>query len=205
MFYVAIALAFHATLMALVVSRLLLDLRNLSRHDGLTGLLNRRAIEEAMQAQMRSSQRRGEIFCVLMFDLDHFKAINDRFGHAEGDRALKHAAQLLKSGMRDIDSLARIGGEEFLALVPGVGLADAQPLAERLRTHLADSCVVLGGTAVSLSVSIGVAQWSSATEDPSRLLLRADHALYQAKRLGRNRVVAAAAAAPAPPGATLPA
>ena len=189
--YVVIALAFHATLMALVVGRLVVDLRNRSRHDGLTGLLNRRAIEESMQAQIRRSQRTGETFTVLMLDLDHFKTVNDRFGHAAGDRALRHAAGLLKGCLRDIDSLARIGGEEFLALMPGLDLVGAQPVAERLRAQLADHPMPLAQTRVALSVSIGIAQWAHAGEDPSRVMVRADAALYQAKVQGRNRVVAA--------------
>jgi diguanylate cyclase (GGDEF)-like protein len=190
-FYVIIALTFHAVMMALVVTRLLADLRHRSRHDGLTGLLNRRAIEEAMQAQMQRSRRTGESFSVLMFDLDHFKAINDRYGHVVGDRALRHAAATLKAGLREVDSLARIGGEEFLALMPGATLEASQPVAERLCLSLEKQPLGLEASHVSLSVSIGIAQWAGATEDASRLLARVDEALYQAKLQGRNRVVAA--------------
>ena len=189
--YVMLALAFHATLVSLVVSRLVLELRHRSRHDGLTGLLNRRAMEEALHAQVQRSRRTGETFTVLMLDLDHFKSINDRFGHAAGDRALRHAAALLKAGVREVDHLARFGGEEFLALLPGASLAAAQPLAERLRGCLDAEPLVVDSTSVPLSVSIGVAQWADASEDASRLLVRADAALYQAKLQGRNRVVTA--------------
>jgi diguanylate cyclase (GGDEF)-like protein len=189
--YVILALAFHATLVSLVVSRLVLELRHRSRHDGLTGLLNRRAMEEALHAQVQRSRRTGEPFTVLMLDLDHFKSINDRFGHAAGDHALRHAATLLKAGVREVDHLARFGGEEFLALMPGASLAAAQPLAERLRGCLDAEPLVLETASVPLSVSIGVAQWADASEDASRLLVRADAALYQAKLEGRNRVVTA--------------
>ncbi len=191
--YVVIALTFHATLMGLVVGRLLADLRHRSRHDGMTGLLNRRAVEEALQAQMQRSWRTGETFAILMFDLDHFKVINDRFGHVVGDAALKHAAALLKAGMREIDSLARVGGEEFLALMPGATLDTARPVAERLRSSLDATPLALDGASVSLSVSIGIAQWTDAYEDASRLLVRADSALYEAKQQGRNCVVVASA------------
>jgi diguanylate cyclase (GGDEF)-like protein len=191
--YVVIALTFHATLMALVVARLLADLQHRSRHDGMTGLLNRRAVEEAMQAQMQRSRRTGETFAVLMFDLDHFKVINDRFGHVVGDAALKHAAVLLKAGMREIDIVARVGGEEFLALMPGATLDTAQPVAERLRSALDATPLALDSASVALSVSIGIAQWTDPYEDASRLLVRADAALYQAKLQGRNCVVAAGA------------
>ncbi|HWK85824.1 MAG TPA: GGDEF domain-containing protein [Caldimonas sp.] len=189
--YLVIALAFHATLMALVVGRLLANLGHLSRHDGLTGLLNRRAMEEAMQKQLQRSRRTGETFSVLMLDLDHFKVINDRFGHAVGDRALKHAAWALKKGMREVDSLARFGGEEFLALMPDATLETSRGVAERLRAYLDANPLSLEGTSVPLSVSIGIAQWSDFAEDASRLLVRADVALYQAKLQGRNRVVVA--------------
>jgi diguanylate cyclase (GGDEF)-like protein len=189
--YTIIALSFHAVLMALVVRRLLGDLQHRSRHDGLTGLLNRHAIEEAMQAQMQRSRRTGETFSVLMLDLDHFKAINDRFGHAVGDRALKHAATTLTSGLREVDRLARIGGEEFLVLMPDAGPEAARTVAERLRAHLDANPLPIDATSVPLSVSIGIAQWSAAVEDASRLLVRADAALYQAKVEGRNRVIAA--------------
>ena len=192
--YVVLTLAFHATLATLVVSRLIIELRQRSRHDGLTGLLNRRAMEEALTAQIQRSRRTGEPFTVLMLDLDHFKSINDRYGHAAGDSALKHAAAILKSGVREVDQIARFGGEEFLALMPGASLEAARPLAERLRGRVGDEPVAIDGTAVPISVSIGVAQWKDAAEDVSRLLVRADVALYQAKQQGRNRVVEARSA-----------
>ena len=189
--YVMLALAFHATLATLVVSRLLLELQHRSRHDGLTGLLNRRAMEEALQAQIQRSRRTGETFTVLMLDLDHFKSINDRFGHAAGDRALKHAAAVLKTGVREVDQLARFGGEEFLALLPGATLEAARPLAERLRGCLGAEPIAFDAVEVPISASIGIAQWADPQEDASRLLVRADAALYQAKLQGRNRVVEA--------------
>jgi len=197
--YLVLALAFHASLMALVVGRLLAELRHRSRHDGLTGLLNRRAIEEALQAQIQRSRRTGETFSVLMLDLDHFKAINDRFGHGVGDHALKHAAALLTAGVREIDGLARFGGEEFLALMPGAAMDAARPVAERLRQCLAAAPLTVDATNIPLSVSIGIAQWTDAAEDASRLLVRADAALYQAKQQGRDRVVAAPPLAWPPP------
>ena len=104
--YMVIALTFHAMLIGLVVGRILIDLRYRSRHDGLTGLLNRRAMEETLLAQMQRSRRTGEPFAVLMLDLDHFKIINDRHGHAAGDRALKHAAAALKAELREVDPSA---------------------------------------------------------------------------------------------------
>ena len=191
--YVVLSLSFHATLMVLVVTRLVADLRRLSRHDALTGLLNRRALEEALIAQVQRSRRSGEPFCVLMLDADHFKAINDRHGHAVGDLALKHLSALLLGHMREVDRLARFGGEEFLVLLPGLVQADALPVAERLRQVVAAAPLPLAGSSIKLSVSIGMAEWGGAHEEPSRILVRADAALYHAKQQGRDRVALAGA------------
>jgi diguanylate cyclase (GGDEF)-like protein len=188
--YVVIALAFHAALMGIVFGRLLTDLRHRSRHDGLTGLLNRRAMEEALLAQVQRSRRTGEPFAVLMLDLDHFKAINDQHGHAAGDRALKHAAAALKAEVREIDAVGRFGGEEFLVLMPGASVESARPVAERLRGALARDVPQVDAVPLPLSASIGIAQWREPAEEPSQLLMRADAALYAAKLRGRNCVVA---------------
>jgi len=196
--YVVLVLLLHATLVAMVTARLVTDLRRLSRHDGLTGVLNRRAIEDALDVQMRRSQRSGEVFALMMLDVDHFKLINDRHGHAAGDQALKHVAALLLSGLREVDRLGRYGGEEFLLLLPGLALAQAQPVAERLRELLEASPVPVGGAAIDLSVSIGIAEWDGGSTDLDRVLARADAALYQAKAAGRNRVVLEAGATGAP-------
>ena len=187
--YVLLSLAFHATLMVLVVTRLVDDLQRLSSRDGLTGLLNRRALEDALLAQFQRSRRSGEPFCVLMLDVDHFKDINDRHGHAVGDLALKHLSALLLVHMREVDRLARFGGEEFLVLLPGLAPADALPVAERLRSVVAAAPMPLPGVSITLSVSIGMAEWGGALDEPTRLLVRADAAMYQAKRHGRDRVV----------------
>jgi diguanylate cyclase (GGDEF)-like protein len=197
--YVVLALALNAMLTVLVVAHLFAQLRLLSHRDGLTGLLNRRAMQEALDTQMRRSRRNGEAFVLMMLDADHFKAINDQHGHAVGDRVLKHLSALLHSGMREIDRLARFGGEEFLVLLPGVTLTEAVPVAERLRALVVNTPLADGGTpiAVSVSVSIGLAEWAGADEDLSRLLVRADAALYQAKQRGRDRVALAEAPAPA--------
>jgi diguanylate cyclase (GGDEF)-like protein len=187
--FVGLVLALHATLMALVVTRLTGELRRMSRHDSLTGLLNRRAMEELLFAQVQRSVRAREPFAVMMLDLDHFKHVNDRYGHAVGDMALKHVAKLLRGSVREVDSLARFGGEEFVVLMPGASLAQAQPIAERLRERLCATPLMAAQTTVPLSISIGIAQWRDGSEDLSQLLVRADTALFQAKDQGRNRVV----------------
>ncbi len=192
--YVVLVLMLHAMLMALVTARLVTNLHRLSRHDGLTGMLNRRAIEEALAAQMQRSLRSGEVFAVMMLDIDHFKAINDRHGHAVGDLALKHAAGLLRGDLREVDRLGRYGGEEFLLLLPGLPLVQAHPVAERLREQLASRPLLHGGETIALSVSIGIAEWSGDKAELPRVLAHADAALYRAKAAGRNRVVAQGAA-----------
>jgi diguanylate cyclase (GGDEF)-like protein len=186
--YVVLSLSFHAMLMAMVMIRLVANLQRLSRHDGLTGLLNRRALEEALDAQVQRSCRGGEAFCVLMLDADHFKSINDQFGHAVGDLALKHLSSMLRGHMREVDRVARFGGEEFLVLMPGLRLAEALPVAERLRALISSVPLPHGDATTTLSVSIGIAEWGGPQEEPSRLLVRADAALYQAKQRGRDRV-----------------
>ena len=189
MTYMVIALTFQATLMGLVVGRLLADLRYRSRHDGLTGLLNRRAMEETLSSQVQRSRRTGEPFAVLMLDLDHFKDINDRHGHAAGDRALKHAAAAIKAELREVDAVGRFGGEEFLVLMPGATVETARPVAERVRTAVVADAPRVDGATLLLSASIGIAQWREPAEEPSRLVMRADAALYQAKLRGRDCVV----------------
>jgi diguanylate cyclase (GGDEF)-like protein len=195
--YIALVLTLHAVLASLVIGRLVNELRRLSTHDALTGLLNRRAMEEALLAQVKRSTRYRSPFAVMMLDLDHFKRINDQFGHAVGDLALKHVSALLSGALRDADRLARFGGEEFVVLMPDITLSQAEPLAERLRELLATHPLLHGTVQVPLSVSIGIAEWRSGGDDSSHLLVRADAALFQAKVQGRNRVVMAMDAKPA--------
>ncbi len=189
--FAVLVLALHATLVVLVVARLVAELRRLSHHDGLTNLLNRRAMEEMLDEQIVHSRRSGEHFVVMMLDLDHFKRINDEHGHAVGDLALKHVSSLLHGAMREVDHLARFGGEEFVVLMSNATLVQAQPVADRLRELLATTPLNHFEIRVPLSVSVGIAQWRGANEDSSHLLSRADAALFQAKVLGRNRVVQA--------------
>ena len=187
---VALAMTLHATLVGLVVARLVSELQHLSSHDALTGLLNRRAMEEALDAQFKRSVRTREPFAVMMLDLDHFKRINDRHGHPVGDQALQHVAALLRTEMRGSDSLGRFGGEEFVLLLPNTPMEHAERVAEKIRDLLDRSPLANDAVSIALSASIGVAQWHGENEDISRVLSRADAALFQAKVQGRNRVVA---------------
>jgi diguanylate cyclase (GGDEF)-like protein len=189
--YIVLVLLLHATLLALVVARLLGQLQNLARRDPLTGLFNRRAMHAVLDQHARQRRRAADTFSLLMIDVDHFKEVNDRYGHETGDRALTHIARLMTQALRTQDRLARFGGEEFVVLLPGADLARALADAEVLRLAVKRAPLVHGALLVPLSVSIGVAEWAGAAEDPSRLLVRADDALYRAKRMGRDRVEAA--------------
>jgi len=193
--YLVLTLAFQLTLVALVVTRLMVELQRNSRYDTLTGVLNRRAIEEALAAEVQRSRRLGESFSVLMVDADHFKAINDRQGHAAGDRALQHLGTLMTAQMRDIDRVGRWGGEEFVVLLPGTALQAAQEVGERLRERAAALPPRWQERPLPLTLSVGVSQWAGANDQLTALLARADTALYRAKAAGRNRVEA-----DAPPG-----
>jgi diguanylate cyclase (GGDEF)-like protein len=162
---------------------LLKRLAELSRTDELTGLPNRRAWEELLEHERRVARRTGQPLCVVMLDLDHFKAYNDQYGHQGGDRLLALAAGLWRENLRETDILARWGGEEFGLLLPGCDAASAAELVERLH-HLP-----LNG----LTFSAGISQWDGVAE-PETLIGEADAALYAAKRGGRDRTCTAPAA-----------
>jgi two-component system cell cycle response regulator len=131
---------------------------------------------------------------VLIFDIDHFKAINDAFGHDAGDDVLKAFSERLRLGVRGIDLVARYGGEEFFLVMPDTDALYASSVAERLRADVEKvPFVTRSGEEIPVTVSIGIAEWHGRSDTPDALIKRADQALYAAKRAGRNRVVASAA------------
>ena len=162
-------------------------LRREASRDGLTGLWNRKAILEILERELLRSQRRGGSVGVIMADVDHFKAVNDSRGHAAGDQVLCIIASEIAAGVRPYDSVGRYGGEEFLIVVPGCGTSETWELAERIRACVANCSVVIGGSCVNVSLSLGIAAGNSIAET-EELLQAADAALYQAKNAGRNRV-----------------
>jgi diguanylate cyclase len=167
------------------------ELANLARKDGLTGLYNRRAAEGRMDEECARHRRNGKVFSLLVLDIDHFKRINDTFGHAAGDEALKRVAHSLAAHCRVTDFIARIGGEEFMVLLPETELTGAMQLGEKLRGAIAALDIPEVGHA---TISIGVAQSHLDDSQPIRTVLKAaDDALYAAKAGGRNRVVASSA------------
>ena len=189
----ATALAAGALLLAALERRLRLQLaqggdrdelvrrlETMALTDEMTGLPNRRAWEQHLRRELARARRERHPVCVALLDLDHFKAFNDRHGHAAGDRVLRVAAEAWPRALRAGDLLARHGGEEFAALLPDCGLQDAARLIDRLRRRTPSG-----------SVSAGVASWDG-YESPEALLERADSALYAAKAAGRDRVALAA-------------
>jgi diguanylate cyclase (GGDEF)-like protein len=183
------SLATLLALPALLTHRLMIELEQAARIDPLTGVLNRRAIEEEGEKAIALSAEMALPCAVLLLDLDRFKQINDRHGHPAGDAALRHFAQLIGSALRHSDRLGRYGGEEFLAVIPGADGEEARAAAERLRRRVSEHPVVVEGRTIPLSVSIGVASGSDAL---AALVARADEALYRAKSSGRNQVTAIA-------------
>ena len=175
----------------LVIMRLVRKLEHLSHHDSLTGLLNRRAIEYLLGRESQRLQRFGEHFSLLMVDIDHFKRINDRLGHAAGDAVLCAVAQTLQAHAREVDRVARFGGEEFCVLLPHTLHEGALQAAERLREAINLVSIPWNDEVISVTISTGLATADNPDESQDDLLKRADKALYQAKTDGRNRVVAA--------------
>ena len=163
--------------------------------DPLTGLFNRRGFLEAAQRVMARRARRGQPVTVLIFDLDHFKSINDRFGHAVGDEALRVFAAEASANMRSTDIIGRLGGEEFVVVLPSP-LGEAVSVGERVRMAFALAAARIGDHRLGATVSVGAACAAKATGDVDALIDRADAALYRAKASGRNRLVAAEEPAP---------
>lgn len=163
-------------------------LHRLATTDMLTGLRNRRAMQQVLVEDIAASRRHERPLVLALIDVDHFKAINDRLGHDAGDAVLRQVALLMRAELREVDRLGRWGGEEFLLCAPDTGLGAAHALAERLRRAVSGHDF---GQGVPVTVSIGLAPLL-ADDSPERLLQRADRALYRAKGQGRNRVEAQA-------------
>ena len=166
-------------------------LHELATTDSLTGLMNRRSMLAALEHEQAVRQRQPHDTCVLLVDIDHFKKLNDTFGHNMGDWALKAVADALESGVREMDFVARWGGEEFLIVLPFASKAAALPVAERLRQAIADLRFPSSGHALRVSATLGLAALR-ADEQVDQAIQRADAALYKGKDAGRNQVVVSA-------------
>lgn len=185
--YLILVLLLNITAMATTLTRLILKMKNLAHHDQLTGLLNRRAMQEVIDDLWDTYLRTGTRFCLLMIDIDYFKKINDQFGHLTGDKAILHIATQLRDNIRESDACSRFGGEEFLIALPDTDVETGIRVAEKLLR--ACSTVPWCEDGKPITISAGVAEAIQAASS-DKLLILADRALYQAKSAGRNCVIA---------------
>jgi diguanylate cyclase (GGDEF)-like protein len=155
--------------------------------DGLTGVLNRRELDTQAESAVALARRHGRRLACLMVDIDHFKQINDRFGHAAGDAVLREVAARMSAACRISDVLGRYGGEEFLVLLPETDATNAVTTGDKLRSVLASEPVGVGDLSIPLTASVGVALWDDDMPAAASLYSAADQALYRAKELGRDR------------------
>ncbi len=166
------------------------EIYRLMTTDGLTQLHNKRYFDEMLDREVARAKRYKRSFSLLVFDIDLFKNVNDRFGHLAGDAILRQLGAVLLGRLRVNDVLARIGGEEFALITPEVGLDGAKELAAKINRLIGDTRFEFEGARVKVTVSIGVAEWQTQYEDPSDVLKAADDKMYEAKRNGRNQVCA---------------
>jgi diguanylate cyclase (GGDEF)-like protein len=185
-------------------------LQEASDRDGLTGIFNRRCIEKSLMIAWDRAQRHGERLALILTDIDHFKQVNDRYGHPAGDETIRSVCQILASGLRCSDLLGRYGGEEFLMILPQTGVDGATVLAERLRQTVAQTAIACNDLTLKVTLSLGVTELRPDTKTYEQLVHEADKALYASKLAGRNCVhvftpfnpsPTLAAAVPAPPAA----
>ncbi len=165
------------------------ELEMLASHDGLTRLLNRNAFNNRMASELRRAKRYQYPLSLMMMDIDHFKRINDSYGHQAGDACLTGISEVVRNMCREQEIVARYGGEEFVIVMPHTDLAHAMALAERLRRAIENTPITYEQQKIRCTISIGLAQLQQSDSDTgSTLITRADQALYEAKEAGRNRV-----------------
>lgn len=171
-----------------VRERLADELRRVAREDALTGLFSRRHLFELGQHEFNRRRRHAQRLSFLMMDLDHFKQINDSHGHGAGDEVLRCFGNLCRDSFRDVDIVGRIGGEEFMAILPSTGAEGASLVASRLREKLQALTVSVPGGIIRVSLSIGITEALAGDDSFDKATMRADAALYAAKNAGRNRI-----------------
>ncbi|MDH5735778.1 MAG: diguanylate cyclase [Gammaproteobacteria bacterium] len=172
---------------------LLSELTHLASHDLLTGILNRRGIQECMERELSRSIRKNLPFSILLFDIDRFKLVNDLLGHKEGDSVLKAVADAIEQMMRIEDYFGRWGGEEFICVMPELNHHNAMQIAERMRQHIKGTPIESSSSTLNVTASFGVASYPEDGENIDKLIASVDAALYQAKRTGRNKIVSSSA------------
>ena len=162
----------------------------LVRHDALTGVLNRKGLDEALEKEVARLKRKGGMLSLALLDIDNFKKLNDTLGHSVGDAALVHLAKVVQETIRPQDTLARYGGEEFVVLLPSTSMTDAVAAMTRVQRELTRRFFLNKNEKILITFSCGVAE-TRIDENPYETLKRADAAMYLAKRAGKNRVVPA--------------
>jgi len=172
------------------------QLSDQANRDALTGLYNRRYLDSTLERELARCQREGQPLSLMLIDIDHFKQINDTYGHQAGDEVLKQLADMLNAQARSADVVCRFGGEEFLLLLPNMPQAVAQERAEQWRRDFAANTIVFGEFRMQVTLSIGLASYPGHGTSPQALIRSADRALYRAKTEGRNRVVVAELSSP---------
>jgi two-component system cell cycle response regulator len=165
------------------------EMETLAMHDGLTGIFNRRAIEEYTEAELDLARRKERPLSVILLDIDHFKDINDQYGHSIGDHTLQQLAGILPGNLRQYDRIGRWGGDEFIVILPDTKISEANMIAERMRIATAETKWSLeNGECYTVQISLGVACASGSYPSLIKLVDAADLAMYQAKQAGRNHV-----------------
>ncbi|MBK8480046.1 MAG: GGDEF domain-containing protein [Proteobacteria bacterium] len=167
------------------------EIYRLTTVDGLTQVYNRRYFMETLERELSRSQRYARDLSLIMFDIDHFKSVNDSFGHLAGDHVLKHLALAVKAQIRREDVMARYGGEEFAVLLPEIDAESAHRFAEKIRALVEQTTFMFEATAIQVTVSVGVASLTAAIVSADALVKLSDERLYEAKRRGRNFVCSA--------------
>ena len=173
------------------MERLNEELKTASRIDGLTGLFNRRYWQERFEQSYKLAKRQDKASTAMMLDIDHFKKINDNYGHPAGDEVIRQLAQLIEDVSRETDICGRYGGEEFAILLPDTASANVMVLAQRIRASVEKLKIEYEQHTISFTVSLGIAQFNTAFGQHIQWLEEADKALYQAKKNGRNQVIIA--------------
>lgn len=167
------------------------SLKKLAIKDPLTNLYNRRYFEERYHQEFSRSKRNSEPFSVMVLDIDHFKKINDTYGHPVGDMVLKEVSKRISSNVREMDVICRYGGEEFIITLPNCKINDAFDIGERIRKAISSTPIKIGNMELNVTISVGVSSYPEITESENKLILLADEALYEAKNNGRNMVLKA--------------
>lgn len=181
---------FNATAIGLVISKMITQIKQLSQEDPLTKIFNRRHLNTIAEEEISKVKKNNSTLSIVLLDIDHFKKVNDVYGHAAGDAALISCVDVIKKNIRSTDCIGRLGGEEFCILLPNTTLDDAKKLSERIRKNIAEHHIKWQENTIQITASFGITSFNANTENEwSNLLNKADIAMYQAKNNGRNQII----------------